>query len=141
MFDLTACHVERLEDHSYLIRWHSARPGEAVAVYMSDNPDQYYKGDDPGVPLLSTTDQEARLANPNKSIRHYFYLGSKSGEGVILAERKLSLQGAPNFRDLGGYETQEGRRLKWGKLYRSSKLSNLTEQDIGYVNRLGRTLI
>ncbi len=141
MFDLTACHVERLEDHSYLIRWHSARPGEAVAVYMSDNPDQYYKGDDPGVPLLSTTDQEARLANPNKSIRHYFYLGSKSGEGVILAERKLSLQGAPNFRDLGGYETQEGRRLKWGKLYRSSKLSNLTEQDIGYVNRLGMTLI
>jgi protein-tyrosine phosphatase len=58
-----------------------------------------------------------------------------------LAERQLSLQGTPNFRDLGGYEAQDGRRLKWGKLYRSSKLSELTDVDINYVRRLGLTLI
>jgi protein-tyrosine phosphatase len=141
MFDLTACHVERLEDQSYLIRWRSSRPGQAVAVYMSDHPNHYYEGGDPGTPLLNSSDQEVRIANPDKGIRHYFYLESESGEGVILAERQLSLQGTPNFRDLGGYETREGRRLKWGKLYRSSKLSGLTDSDISYVNRLGVTLI
>ena len=141
MFDLAACYVERTQDQNYLVRWRSFRPGQRVAVYMSDRPDHYYKGGDPGTPLLYSTNQEARVANPDKRIRHYFYLESEAGEAVILAERQLSLQGTPNFRDLGGYETREGRRLKWGKLYRSSKLSNLTDKDIHYVNRLGVTLI
>jgi protein-tyrosine phosphatase len=141
MFDLAACHVERTEDQNYLVRWRSAQPGQRVAVYMSDHPNYYYEGGDPGTPLLYTTDQEARVTNPDKGVRHYFCLESEAGEAVILAERRLSLQGTPNFRDLGGYETEEGRRLRWGKLYRSSKLSNLTDEDINYVSRLGVTLI
>ena len=72
---------------------------------------------------------------------HYFYLESEQGEAVIIAERQLSLEGTPNFRDLGGYETRDGRLMRWGRLYRSSKLSSLTESDIRYVNRLGVTLI
>ena len=91
--------------------------------------------------MLYTTNQEAWVTNPDKGVRHYFRLESESGEAVILAERQLSLQGTPNFRDLGGYETMEGRCLRWGKLYRSSKLSNLTDTDINYINRLGVTLI
>ncbi len=141
MFDLTACHVERTDDHNYLVRWHSFHPGQEVAVYMAESPDHYYAGGDPGTPVLRTRREEALVANPDPGVRHYFYLQSERGEAVILAERKLSLQGAPNFRDLGGYETREGRRLRWGKLYRSSKLSGLTDQDIGYVRRLGLTLI
>jgi protein-tyrosine phosphatase len=141
MFDLAACHAERTQGQDYLVRWRTSRPGQRVAVYMSDRPDHYYEDGDPGTPLLYSTDQQARVANPDKDVRHYFYLESEAGEAVILAERQLSLQGTPNFRDLGGYEGQEGRRLKWGKLYRSSKLSNLTDQDIHYVNRLGVTLI
>ncbi len=31
--------------------------------------------------------------------------------------RSLSLQGATNFRDLGGYEGLNGRSLQWRKLY------------------------
>jgi protein-tyrosine phosphatase len=60
---------------------------------------------------------------------------------VILAERQLALEGTPNFRDLGGYEGDEGRKMRWGKLYRSSKLSSLSAKDMGYVRRLGLTLI
>ena len=141
MFDLSSCHVERTEDQHYLVRWRHPKPGQAVTVYMSDNPDQYYAGGNPGTPVLQTTAQEALITNPDPAVRHYFYLESTRGEVVILAERQLSLQGTPNFRDLGGYETQDGRRLRWGKLYRSSKLSALTDEDIHYVNRLGVTLV
>ena len=59
----------------------------------------------------------------------------------MLAERALALEGSPTFRDLGGYETQEGGRLKWGKLFRSSKLSGLTDEDRQRVQRLGLTLV
>jgi protein-tyrosine phosphatase len=141
MFDLRYCHVDRMEDQNYLVRWRGSRSGQKVAVYMSDNPDHYYTGAHPGTPLLYSTNNETIIENPDPGVRHYFYLEAEKGEAVILAERQLSLEGTPNFRDLGGYETRDGRRLKWGRLYRSSKLSALTDNDISYVNRLGVTLV
>lgn len=51
--------------------------------------------------------------------------------------RKLPLQGANNFRDLGGYPAAGDRVTRWGLVYRSDKLSDLTDQDIGYLQRLG----
>jgi protein-tyrosine phosphatase len=141
MFDVTACHVERNQDQDYLVRWHGSRPGQRIAVYMTDNPDRYYKGSDLGTPLLYTSEPEVLVSNPDKAVRHYFYLESDQGEAVILAERQLPLEGAPNFRDLGGYETYDGRRLKWGKLYRSSKLSELTDVDVHRIKRLGLTVV
>jgi protein-tyrosine phosphatase len=124
-----------------LIRWRGSRAGQKVAIYMSENPDLYYSGGEFGAPLLHSTEQQALISNPDKGVRHYFCLQSESGDVAILAERQLSLQGTPNFRDMGGYETHDGRRLKWGKLYRSSKLSELTDVDVNYVNRLGVTLV
>jgi len=141
MFDLGACHVERTPDQNYLVKWRSFRPGQTVAVYMSESPEPYYTGADRGAPVLRTSQEQALVPNTDPQVRHYFYLESECGEGAILAERQLSLQGTPNFRDLGGYQSQEGGRLKWGKLYRSSKLSSLTDSDMQYVNRLGLTLI
>jgi protein-tyrosine phosphatase len=46
------------------------------------------------------------------------------------AKRKVSLQGAVNFRDIGGYKTKDGHQVKWGKIYRSADLSKLTEADL-----------
>jgi protein-tyrosine phosphatase len=44
-------------------------------------------------------------------------------------ERLLPLEGGRNFRDLGGYETADGRRVRWGRLYRSGVLSYLSDVD------------
>lgn len=43
--------------------------------------------------------------------------------------RHIPLQGASNFRDFGGYATVDGRTVKLGKLFRSDRLSGLTERD------------
>ncbi|MCX2979382.1 tyrosine-protein phosphatase [Halieaceae bacterium IMCC14734] len=43
--------------------------------------------------------------------------------------RRLALQGTPNFRDLGGYAAADGRRVKWGYLFRSGQLSDLQQDD------------
>jgi protein-tyrosine phosphatase len=43
--------------------------------------------------------------------------------------RHIPLEGASNFRDFGGYDTAGGRRVKMGRLYRSDRLSMLTEAD------------
>jgi len=39
-----------------------------------------------------------------------------------------------NFRDFGGYKTQNGTRLKRGLLYRSGDLSEATDADLDYIS-------
>ncbi|MEG1684878.1 MAG: tyrosine-protein phosphatase [Bacteroides sp.] len=51
--------------------------------------------------------------------------------------RLLPIQGAYNVRDLGGYTTKNHRRVKWGKVFRSGDLNQLTEQDISLLNQIG----
>ena len=51
-------------------------------------------------------------------------------------ERSISLQGQSNFRDIGGYETTDGRMVKTGIVYRSGQLNALTDQDVGKLQSL-----
>lgn len=52
-------------------------------------------------------------------------------------ERVYSFAGGRNFRDLGGYATRDGQRLKWGRLFRSGVLSYLTAEDSARADQLG----
>ncbi|MAE96348.1 MAG: hypothetical protein CL910_16990 [Deltaproteobacteria bacterium] len=57
-------------------------------------------------------------------------------------QRQIPLVGQNNFRDLGGYETADGRRVKWRHLYRSGDLSELTDGDVESLAALGiRTVV
>lgn len=47
----------------------------------------------------------------------------------MITFNKIALSGAPNARDLGGYETTDGRRIKPKRLLRSGELSRTTEED------------
>ncbi len=51
--------------------------------------------------------------------------------------RHLALQGASNFRDLGGYATADGRTTRWRHIFRSNHLGQLTPADIEIVRALG----
>jgi protein-tyrosine phosphatase len=48
-------------------------------------------------------------------------------ETVEARQRVLALEGGRNFRDMGGYATADGRRLRWGRLYRSGSLAALSD--------------
>ena len=41
----------------------------------------------------------------------------------------LKLQGGSNFRDLGGYATEDGRTVRRGAVFRSAHLGGLTDED------------
>jgi protein tyrosine/serine phosphatase len=56
--------------------------------------------------------------------------------------RHLDLEGAWNFRDLGGYVGRDGRPVRWRRLFRADGLDRLTEADLLRVEELGlRTVI
>jgi protein-tyrosine phosphatase len=50
--------------------------------------------------------------------------------------RRIPLMGASNFRDLGGYVTLDGRPIRWGALYRSDRLRDLSDRDLLYLDQL-----
>ena len=47
------------------------------------------------------------------------------------------LEGALNFRDLGGYRTADGRSVRWMTLYRSGTTHAMTAADIAHLESLG----
>ncbi len=51
--------------------------------------------------------------------------------------RVIALEGASNLRDLGGWRTQQGRHTRFGKIFRSAKLSKLTRADVVRFSELG----
>ena len=51
--------------------------------------------------------------------------------------RHIDLEGQANFRDLGGYETVDGRTVVWGQVYRSGELPRLTDADVAHLESLG----
>lgn len=58
-----------------------------------------------------------------------------------MSESEFRLEGAPNFRDLGGYATADGRKVRYGRMFRSDGLHALTEQDFDDLSRLGLRLV
>jgi len=53
-----------------------------------------------------------------------------------MTERVLPLQGGRNFRDMGGYPADDGRVVRWGRLYRSGSLHGLTAADYAHLAEL-----
>ena len=50
---------------------------------------------------------------------------------------EIQLEDQPNFRDIGGYQTKDGRQLKSGVIYRSGELHSLSDRDVERLKELG----
>src|SRR5690348_15840164 len=58
-----------------------------------------------------------------------------------LPGRILDVEGVINFRDMGGYHTANGKRVRTGLLYRSGALDGITEKGVAKLQELGIELI
>ena len=56
-------------------------------------------------------------------------------------KRLLKIPRVTNFRDLGGYLTGDGRTVKWGQLYRSGHLADLTPRGMDLLTNLNLSTI
>lgn len=129
-----AVHIWRESDGDYHIEWRASHPDTQVTVEpLANNPkvSTHYSGDS----------ERVRMSGLEPTSRHYFRLRDQHGTEVLAAERKLGMQGTPNFRDFGGYSTVDGRWVKWGFLFRSGQLSNLSDQDVELLASLELDLV
>ncbi|MEE4301623.1 MAG: tyrosine-protein phosphatase [Pseudomonadales bacterium] len=118
-------------DGPVTLSWTVEPAGAAVDVLVGASPDMPLEamellGDD-----LTSGNFEADVEG-----RRYFALRTDEGSVVRTAVRVLPLEGGRNFRDLGGYTTVDGRRVRWGKVFRSGTMVDLTEADYGYLDAI-----
>jgi protein-tyrosine phosphatase len=71
----------------------------------------------------------------------FFFLGCGDGDSSLPQMRVISVDGASNFRDFGGYPTASGKTVRWRQLYRSSKLSGLTDMGLETFESLGIRMV
>src|SRR4051794_27718287 len=117
-----------------VVRWEGRVDG-AVAVCVGSSPDTI---DHTRPAAVVAGAGEARLDGLGTGGRHYVHVGPQPTgagadggvpSGVVAAERLVKLEGTLNFRDLGGYIAEDGRRVRWGRLFRSDGLHGLTDAD------------
>ena len=66
-----------------------------------------------------------------------FFIQLSLSAVAAATERHVELEGQSNFRDIGGYVTTDGRRVKWGEVYRSGELHTLSDADVEKLDTLG----
>lgn len=126
---ITHVHVERLGVDEVVVTWRG--PVDAV-VFLSSTPD------DAGTEILELDGPRRVVVHGAAATeRRYVHLLAADGPFVVAAERLVPLEGARNFRDLGGYVGAAGRRVAWGRVFRSDHLSELTDGDRAALDRLG----
>ncbi|MFC5530785.1 tyrosine-protein phosphatase [Cohnella yongneupensis] len=125
-----------MKDGKLLIRWKASADLGAAKIYWSTSPDNILKN---GKLLKSTYAAYNGYisVDPKPGSRVYFLVKAGNGATIEVSERKVNLQGAFNFRDLGGYKTTDGKTVKWGKLFRGEELGHLTDADIKTIQSMG----
>lgn len=132
--------IERLSPTRIAVVWSGALvPAEKLDVGLAAAP---------GKPVDGATLRDDVAGSAGRvelehasGVRPYVWIGDNKGNETTLGERVLPLQGGVNFRDLGGYRTDDGRSVRWGRLYRSGVMADLTDSDYAYLQRLGITAI
>ena len=123
--------VKRQEEQ-LVITWEGEGLGN-VAVYMSQDPD-FAESE---ASLIGSSADGQYAVEVSRDDRVYFILKGENGARIRVAERVITMDSLTNFRDLGGYLTEDGKRTKWGKLLRSAALDSVTDRDVALLQKMG----
>ncbi|HEJ83499.1 MAG TPA: hypothetical protein ENO25_02925 [Desulfobacteraceae bacterium] len=130
--------VERKNRESVEISWETPLRDLIVSIYMGRSPVAI----DRRSPAAKVRGKiNVRISGLDPGTRYYFEVMPQGGPGVITAERLVPLEGPANFRDMGGYATSNGSRVRWGHIYRSDNLANLSEKDRAVLKQMGIGLV
>lgn len=100
---------------------------------MSDND---FNFDEPPVLQTNINDYVANIPTCDSIGRHFFRLKVDKTFSGIISNRVFNTDSIQNFRDVGGYFNTKGQQVKWGKVFRSGELSEMTAKDTKMLDAL-----
>ena len=114
-------------DDALTVRWEFEGEPSAVDIAVGTSPDHVDHERQATVAAGVTSFQVPRQAGGRQFVSVASHQG---GPAVVAAERRIPFEGVTNFRDLGGYRTRSGQRVRWGRVFRSDALHGMTEDDL-----------
>lgn len=118
--------IQRLADGQYQLHWDTQHPETMVNIALLEE----HSDSSNSEPLTATTDKQFSIDGLQVDRRHLFHLADDQGNETVISHRHIPMQGTPNFRDFGGYHTDDGRKVKWGYLFRSGQMARLRDPDL-----------
>jgi len=130
--------LTRTGTDSVKISWKIKNKNSSVAIFLGENPNAI----DHRMPAATVTGKsDMSISGLDPDTRYYFDVVPSDGPNTTISERRVQLEGGVNFRDLGGYQTADGRRVKWGRVFRSDNLGRLTDRDVFFLQKMGIRLV
>lgn len=122
-------------DNQITIAWSTALGVEALDIYLSILPEF---DESQSVRLEAHIDRGgASFTRTLSTGRKHYHVKFNDGSVSTVPDRMIITDGVINFRDMGGYLTEDGRTTRWGALLRSADLHELSEQDLQIADALG----
>ncbi|CAM3653435.1 tyrosine-protein phosphatase [Erysipelothrix urinaevulpis] len=122
MSSLYAIHCFYIGDNTHEISFDIKGTMPSYAIYSYDH-EKKMKGQ---LLLESHHIKDQFICELSETKRQYFLFESH-GEVLVFSHRIIPLDGMYNVRDMGGYLCKDGKRTKWGHIYRGDHLINLKE--------------
>jgi len=126
--------AEQNDSGDYTLVWDPIAPDAVVEVTAGTSTEAI---DHQKVLTRTTGGTQVTVSGLDTSKRWYFEVGSPGANHVIVAERHVRLRGAANYRDIGGYLTDDGHAVRWGIVYRSDALGKIDASDLDYIGGTG----
>ena len=118
------------------IQW--ANPSTKADIFLSEA----FSIDNPSKAVSTVENQQfAILHGIDKQKRYQVSVKFEDGTELQQIERDLPFASVPNFRDIGGYLTKDGRTVRWNRVYRASALDNLSQHDAERLQELNVKLV
>ncbi len=139
-YDITAV-CNRDDIGNYILKWETApMMTGTMRFYVSDSPNSFDMSKPAGV--VDIQNGVTTYVTEDNLIRKFFRLTFNNKYPQDIAARHTLMDSIQNFRDEGGYRTQRGRMVKWGKIYRSGYIGQYTSRDSMKISDAGiKTII
>ena len=122
---------ERCTPPATVLEWTGSYDSYTVKLSESD--------DMQGATLYVTDEERLEITNLKANTTYYWQVEAEDESSLIFCfttadmPRFIKTDGVSNFRDIGGWQTADGSRIRQGLVYRSAQLEGVTDEDIALI--------
>jgi len=120
---------------NYKVKWETYPKIEGeMKLYVSETPEGYNYNEP--ISVTNISEEITTYITKDNTTRKYFKLSFNNKYFVEVSSREILGDSIQNLRDMGGYLNWDKRPIRWGKVYRASSLTELSDDDVRRLNDL-----
>lgn len=126
---------EKDDQGDYILKWELYPDYDdlPIEIYASNN-DSVFDSE----PLFVAKSNDYIFVAKDGDLLGHRFFRIKAGKTTsdVITNRIYALDSVQNFRDIGGYRTNDNKRIRWNKIFRSGDFSRMTKHDISELSKL-----